>query len=374
MLDLRDMKALEIDADGRTAWAEPGLTAGEYTAAAGRARARDRVRRHRLGRASAGSRWAAASASSSASTGSRSTTCSQPRSSRPTARSSGSTPNAPRPVLGDPRRRRQLRRRDPVPIPAPRGADDRRRDADPAGHARDRRRVRRRRGGGARRALDDRQRDDRAADAVPAPRRSTASSWSSRMSCYAGGRPRPASERSRRSARSPTPLADMLEADAVPGACTCPEERDYHPIGVGRTMFLDRVGRGGRRDDGRPARAVGRDDARGPAPRARRRDGARARRRDGLRASRAAGSWSTSPRSSRTPRIAPRARGMGRRVRRRRSARATTGAYVNFLGDEGEERVRAAYPGATWDRLREIKRRYDPATSSGCNQNIPPAT
>ncbi len=27
------------------------------------------------------------------------------------------------------------------------------------------------------------------------------------------------------------------------------------------------------------------------------------------------------------------------------------GAYVNFLGDEGEERIRAAYPGSTWDRL-----------------------
>ena len=31
------------------------------------------------------------------------------------------------------------------------------------------------------------------------------------------------------------------------------------------------------------------------------------------------------------------------------------GAYVNFLGDEGEARVRAAYPGATWDRLAAIK-------------------
>ena len=34
VLDLADMKALDIDADGRTAWAETGLTAGEYTAAA----------------------------------------------------------------------------------------------------------------------------------------------------------------------------------------------------------------------------------------------------------------------------------------------------------------------------------------------------
>ncbi len=48
-------------------------------------------------------------------------------------------------------------------------------------------------------------------------------------------------------------------------------------------------------------------------------------------------------------------------------------AYVNFLGDEGLERVRAAYPGATWDRLAEIKRRYDPANVFRLNQNVPPA-
>ncbi len=49
------------------------------------------------------------------------------------------------------------------------------------------------------------------------------------------------------------------------------------------------------------------------------------------------------------------------------------GAYVNFLGEEGEERIRAAYPGKTWDRLREIKRRYDPENFFRLNQNIPPA-
>ena len=34
VLDLGGMRALDIDVDGRTAWAEPGLTAAEYTAAA----------------------------------------------------------------------------------------------------------------------------------------------------------------------------------------------------------------------------------------------------------------------------------------------------------------------------------------------------
>ncbi len=48
-------------------------------------------------------------------------------------------------------------------------------------------------------------------------------------------------------------------------------------------------------------------------------------------------------------------------------------AYVNFLADEGEPRVRAAYPGTTWDRLAEIKRRYDPTNLFRLNQNIPPA-
>jgi formylglycine-generating enzyme required for sulfatase activity len=52
----------------------------------------------------------------------------------------------------------------------------------------------------------------------------------------------------------------------------------------------------------------------------------------------------------------------------------TPGVYVNFLGDEGAERVREAYPGPTWDRLREVKRRYDPTNFFRMNQNIPPAT
>jgi len=48
-------------------------------------------------------------------------------------------------------------------------------------------------------------------------------------------------------------------------------------------------------------------------------------------------------------------------------------AYVNFLGDEGEARIREAYPTATWNRLAAIKRRYDPTNLFRLNQNIPPA-
>jgi hypothetical protein len=49
------------------------------------------------------------------------------------------------------------------------------------------------------------------------------------------------------------------------------------------------------------------------------------------------------------------------------------GAYVNFMVDEGEARVRDAYPGPTWDRLAAMKARYDPTNLFRLNQNIPPA-
>ncbi|HYI66018.1 MAG TPA: FAD-binding protein [Candidatus Limnocylindrales bacterium] len=50
------------------------------------------------------------------------------------------------------------------------------------------------------------------------------------------------------------------------------------------------------------------------------------------------------------------------------------GAYVNFVGDEGEAGVRSAYPGATWDRMVAVKTRYDPSNLFRLNQNVPPAT
>lgn len=48
------------------------------------------------------------------------------------------------------------------------------------------------------------------------------------------------------------------------------------------------------------------------------------------------------------------------------------GAYVNFLADEGLDRVKAAYPEKTWSRLCEIKTRYDPENLFCRNQNIVP--
>jgi FAD/FMN-containing dehydrogenase len=50
------------------------------------------------------------------------------------------------------------------------------------------------------------------------------------------------------------------------------------------------------------------------------------------------------------------------------------GVYVNFVGDEGTARVREAYPGSTWERLAAVKARYDPTNLFRLNQNIPPAS
>jgi FAD/FMN-containing dehydrogenase len=49
------------------------------------------------------------------------------------------------------------------------------------------------------------------------------------------------------------------------------------------------------------------------------------------------------------------------------------GAYVSFLGDESEARVRAAYPGTTWERLAGVKARYDPSNLFRQTHNVAPA-
>src|SRR4030095_2878567 len=51
---------------------------------------------------------------------------------------------------------------------------------------------------------------------------------------------------------------------------------------------------------------------------------------------------------------------------------STGRVYVNFLGAEGQERVRADYGEAKYQRLQALKRKYDPANFFRLNQNIRP--
>jgi len=48
------------------------------------------------------------------------------------------------------------------------------------------------------------------------------------------------------------------------------------------------------------------------------------------------------------------------------------GAYINFMMDEGEDRVKATYRG-NFERLARIKAKYDPNNLFSVNQNIKPA-
>ncbi len=49
------------------------------------------------------------------------------------------------------------------------------------------------------------------------------------------------------------------------------------------------------------------------------------------------------------------------------------GSYINFMMEEGQDRIRATY-GDNYDRLQEVKARYDPNNFFHMNQNIKPTT
>lgn len=52
---------------------------------------------------------------------------------------------------------------------------------------------------------------------------------------------------------------------------------------------------------------------------------------------------------------------------------AMGGAYVNFMMNEGQERIKASYKG-NYDRLVDVKTKYDPSNFFHVNQNIEPST
>jgi FAD/FMN-containing dehydrogenase len=188
--------------------------------------------------------------------------------------------------------------------------------------------------------------------------------------CYAG--PTEAGERAlapfRRLAE---PIADMVRPMRYPEIYP-PDEEDYRPTAVARTMFVDTIDRGAAQTIGEHLRA---SDATMRVAQIRVLGGAMAR-----------VPVEATAFAHRNARIMVNVAAFyeGPEDRAVREAwvndfagvlrQGEGGAYVGFLGEEGEGRVREAYPGSTFERLAEIKGRYDPTNLFRLNQNVPPAT
>jgi FAD/FMN-containing dehydrogenase len=168
-----------------------------------------------------------------------------------------------------------------------------------------------------------------------------------------------------------TPIADMLRPMRYPEIYP-PEEGNYHPTAVARTMFIETVGRAeaetivahlqASNAAMRVAqlRVLGGAMARVPVEAT-----AFAHRQSRIMANLAAFYEGPEDRLVRQAWVDDFAAALHQGDR---------GAYVNFLGDEGAGRVRDAYPGPSWERLAAIKRCYDPTNLFHLNHNIPPAS
>ena len=167
-----------------------------------------------------------------------------------------------------------------------------------------------------------------------------------------------------------TPIADMVKPMQYPEIYP-PEPDDYHPIGASRTMFVNHIDRPAaevilahlKSSTGWMAvtqlRALGGAMARVPVD--------------------------ATAFAHRNSKIMVNVATLYERLEDKATHEAwaanfaealkqdDNGAYVNFLGEDGEARIRAAYPGGTWERLRQIKAHYDPTNLFCLNQNIPPA-
>jgi len=168
-----------------------------------------------------------------------------------------------------------------------------------------------------------------------------------------------------------TPIADLIRPMPYPGIYP-PEADDVHPTAVAHTMFVDSIGH-------RVAETIVERLQASNAPLR----VAQLRVLGGAMARVPAEATAFAHRSSRImANIAAFYEGPADRAVRQiwvtefaaALRQGDSGAYVGFLADEGPARIRQAYPGPTWDRLAAIKARYDPTNLFRLNQNIPPAT
>jgi FAD/FMN-containing dehydrogenase len=166
------------------------------------------------------------------------------------------------------------------------------------------------------------------------------------------------------------PIVDMVKPMPYPQIYP-PEEEDYHPVASARTMFIDTIDRSvaetiveylqtsSAQMAAAQIRVLGGAMARVPADAT-----AFAHRSSRIMVNVAALYERPDEAAVYEPWITDFAAAL---------RQGDDGAYVGFLGDEGEGRIREAYPGPTWQKLTEIKGRYDPTNLFRLNQNIRPS-
>ena len=166
-----------------------------------------------------------------------------------------------------------------------------------------------------------------------------------------------------------TPLVDMVK----PGpyvAMYPPEDPTYKPTAVARTMFIDGIDIGAARTIHEYLSA---SDATMRVAQLRTLGGAMAR----VPADATAFAHRSRPMlvnvAAFYENAADRERRSGWVKDFKRALQPDDSAYVGFLTDDGPERIRATYPGATWDRLQRVKTKYDPTNLFRLNQNVSPA-
>jgi FAD/FMN-containing dehydrogenase len=166
------------------------------------------------------------------------------------------------------------------------------------------------------------------------------------------------------------PLADMVRPIPYP-EIYLPDDEEYHPIAAGRTMFSDGIDRAAAETI---LEALKSSTAMMRVVQFRSLGGAMAR----VPADATAFAHRDRRFLVNVAALAESVEGLAEHepwVERTASAihRGEPGAYTGFMGQGSEEDLRLAYPGPTWDRLAEIKARYDPTNLFRLNHNVPPA-
>jgi FAD/FMN-containing dehydrogenase len=188
------------------------------------------------------------------------------------------------------------------------------------------------------------------------------------MLAYAG--PAAEAERALAPIRALKPLADMVKPGPYMSIYP-PEDPNYHPTAVSKTLFMDRVGTN---EGAVILEHINASDAAMRVVQLRPLGGASAR----IASDATAYAHRDAPimvnvasfyvGEADRPRRAKWVADLAAALRQGRE-----GGYVNFVNEEGPDAVRAAYPEPTYRRLQAIKRRYDPSNLFRLNQNVVPS-